>query len=180
MLQKSPDKRHHRQRHGAPPVAIGFFISENNFVLLKFYDPAVGNSHLKHVGGALVGSEKCAQLLWYGKRDQEVMSGQLPIKLFIEPLSGVMALADIAMTVAAGAEAHVHLAASATVANHQAGISAPAFDNGANGLDVVFRHAIPVLMKILGRILRKNLLHIDHDGTSGIRSLMIPQACSWP
>lgn len=105
------------------------------------------------IGYALIGSEEGAELLRNGKCDHEVMAGQLPVELFFHPSAGLMPLADIAVAVAAGKIGDVDPAASGAVLNHHAGISSPAAGDGINGLDMIFGHAIFVLIKVM-------LLHI--------------------
>jgi hypothetical protein len=55
------------------------------------------------VSQALVFANEGAQFLWDGKGEQEMMTGELPLHLLFEPLSGFMVLTSGAMAISAGA-----------------------------------------------------------------------------
>ena len=50
VLKKAAQKFHDIQGHGAPPVAFIFTVFEKDFSIFDFNDPAIRNSHFKHIG----------------------------------------------------------------------------------------------------------------------------------
>jgi hypothetical protein len=71
------------------------------------------------VGGLLMAAAEGPELLGHGEGEHEVVAGQPPLKLGIEPLAALEVLALRAVTVAAGAIDHVLLtAAIALIDNH--------------------------------------------------------------
>jgi hypothetical protein len=103
-----------------------------------------------------------------------MVTGQLPLQLSVDPLSGFMVLADGAVPIAAGTKSHVHLTAAAAIVYDQAASGGTARDDCLQGLDVICWHSILVSIEILRRELCEDVLYGSHGYTPFIRSLMIP------
>jgi hypothetical protein len=59
----------------------------------------------------LVFANEAAQVCWDGKREQEMVTGELPFHLFFEPLPALVVLTSGAMAISTGAMDPMELAA---------------------------------------------------------------------
>lgn len=63
--------------------------------------------------------------------------------------------------------------ASVAIVDHQAAGERSAGDDGFQGLDMVFGHAVPIVIEIFGSKLCEDILNGSHGYTPFINSLMM-------
>lgn len=102
----------------------------------------------------LMSTDKVTQFLWYGEGHQEVGTRCLPIKLFFEPLSGLVMMALGTMAVSAGSESEevMDLAAVVAFINGHAVKLGAALDHGLDGFMVAGGHVVSIAFDILGAV----------------------------
>ena len=89
----------------------------------EFFDGIRGRLEQSGVTDALVLAHERAQLFGDGKGDEEVVTRQLALDLFFEPLLGLIVLAGGTVAIAAGAKELARLSAAfALVERHPAGL----------------------------------------------------------
>jgi hypothetical protein len=69
----------------------------------KFLHSFGGSFEQGRVRRPLVLTNESAQILWDGKSEQEMMTGELSFDLFLQPLAGLMVLTSRAMAISTGA-----------------------------------------------------------------------------
>ena len=88
------------------------------------------------VGEPLVFANEAAKILRDGKSEQEMVTGELPLDLFFQPLSGFMVLTVRAMAISTGAKDPMELAAAfALIKGDTTGLGATG-DDGINDFAV--------------------------------------------
>jgi hypothetical protein len=73
------------------------------FIQSEFFDALGGGLEQGRVRCPLVLTNESAQVLRDGKSEQEMMTGELPFDLFLQPLAGLMVLTSRAMAISTGA-----------------------------------------------------------------------------
>jgi hypothetical protein len=99
------------------------------FIQGEFLHSFGGGFEQGRISCPLVFANEGAQFLWDGKGEQEMMTGELPLHLLFEPLSGFMVLTSGAMAISAGAVDPMEFAAFlALVKGEATGFGATAED----------------------------------------------------
>ncbi len=115
------------------------------------------------VSHALVLAHERTQLFWDGKRDQEVVTRQLALDLFSQPLLGLIVLAGGTVAIAAGAKELARLSAAlALVERHPAGLGTTRRD-GIDDFAVSLGHGASVTLEILGCEGGEDFMDGGHD-----------------
>ena len=104
-------------------------------------------------------SDKPPELLGYGKGDHEVMSGELSLHLFYQPLMGFMVLAVGTMPVPAGSIHDVVLTAFFTLIDHYSAVLGTAVNDGVDDFSVFKRHGLTEGVDILSGICLEDLVN---------------------
>jgi hypothetical protein len=129
----------------------------------EFFDRLRGRLEQSGVTGVLVLAHERTQLFWDGKRDEEVVTGQLALDLFSQPLLGLIVLAGGAVAIAAGAKELARLSAAlALVERHPAGLGATRRD-GIDDFAVRLGHPGGVTLEVLGSEGCKDFTDGGHD-----------------
>jgi len=128
----------------------------------KFFHGVRGGPKQGGVSGTLIFAHKGAQVLWHRKGEKKVVSGELAVDLFFEPLSSLMLLASRAMAIATGAIELMGLSAAfALVVGNATDFSATGGDS-IDSFAVCFRHAVGVAFEILRGEGAKDLIDGGH------------------
>lgn len=104
-----------------------------------------------------------SEFFGHGECDHEMVSRNLPIHLFTQPLSGFMMLAIGAMTIAAAAVNYMVFAALGALIDRSAIMPRAAVDDGVDDLAMISRHAVAEALNILGAILAEYVFNRCHD-----------------
>jgi hypothetical protein len=129
----------------------------------KFFDRIRRRLEQSGVTGALVLAHERTQLFWDGKRDEEVVTRRLALKLFLQPLLGFIVLAGGAVTIAAGAIELLRLSAAlALVERHPAGFRTTG-DDGIDDFLVSLGDLGGVTLEVLGSEGCKDFMDGGHD-----------------
>jgi hypothetical protein len=129
----------------------------------KFFNRIRGRLEQSGVTGALVLAHERTQLLWDGKRDEEVVTRQLALDLFSQPLLGLIVLAGGAVAIAAGAKELARLSAAlALVERHPTGLGTTRRD-GIDDFAVSLWHPGGVTLEVLGSEGCKDFTDGGHD-----------------
>ena len=102
----------------------------------KFLDRFGGSFEQGRVSHALVFTNESAETLRDGESDQEMVAGELPFQLFLEPLSGLMVLTSGAMAISAGAIDPMELATFFALINGDTTSLGATGDDGIDDLAV--------------------------------------------
>ena len=113
-------------------------------------------------------TDERAQLLWQREGEHEVMGGQLPLQLRVEPGIGFVLLAAGTVTVAATAREHVELAAGFTAVEQRTIGRTGAADDRLDHLLVFCGHARSEAREIVQAVGAEDLLNGAHDHRSSI------------
>lgn len=132
------------------------------FIEGKFFDGLGGGLEQSRVSHALVFSDEAAQFFWDREGEQEMVSGELALELFLKPLSSLMVLASRAMAIATGAIEFMGPTAGFALVEGQAAGFGTAADDGIDDLAVCFRHAVGVAFEVLGGEGAKDLIDGGH------------------
>ena len=114
-----------------------------------------GSGKQGRVGRALVAADKETDLFRHGESDQEVMSGQLPAHLTLQPQAAFPVLALGAVTVAAAAGQYMGPGARLTAVDGRSACFSAALDDSGDDLFVLPWHGVAVAAQILGAKARK-------------------------
>ena len=129
----------------------------------EFFDGIGGRLEQSAVTGALVLPHEGAQLLWDGKGDQEVMTRELALELFFEPLLGFVVLASGAVAITAGAKELLRLSAALTLVECGTARLRTTGDDGIDDFLVSLGHRGGVTLEILGCEGSKDFMDGGHD-----------------
>ena len=136
----------HPEEAGQVPADV-FFIGRQCFQCL-----GRGGEH-GGVANLLVAADEAPQLLWKRKCDHEVMPGQFPIQLGLQPLPGFMVLAIGAMPIATAPINDVVLPALGALIDRSAVMTGAAADDGRDDFEMISGHAVTEALGTLsGRI----------------------------
>jgi hypothetical protein len=129
----------------------------------KFFDRIRRRLEQSGVTGALVLAHERTQLFWDGKRDEEVVTRQLALDLFSQPLLGLIVLAGRTVAIAAGAKELARLSAAvALIERHPAGLGTTRRD-GIDDFLVSLGHGASVTLEILGCEGGEDFMDGGHD-----------------
>ena len=155
--------------HGGKSRQIG---ADEARIFGQFFDRAGRCREHGAIGGLLMGAAEGPKLFGHGEGEQEVIAGQSPLKLCIEPLAAFVILALRAVAVAAGAVDQVFFTAAVALIDGNAVCSGTAVDDGIDGLFMLQRH-IGISGEIFGAEGAEDLGNGAHDHTSSMTELMI-------
>jgi hypothetical protein len=134
---------------GSPPGVqdaeeTGQISADEFFIRGEFLHRFGGGFEQGRVGYPLVLANESAQTLRGGKSEQEMVTGELPFHLFLQPLAALMVLTGGAMAIPAGAIDLMGLAAFfALIGSHSTGLGATG-DDGIDGLAVCIGHYLGI------------------------------------
>ena len=129
----------------------------------KFFDRIRRRLEQSGVTGALVLAHERTQLFWDGKRDEEVVTRQLALDLFSQPLLGLIVLAGGTVAIAAGAKELARLSAALTLVERD---TAGLRTTGREGIDdvaVSLGYGASVTLEILGCEGGEDFMDGGHD-----------------
>ena len=106
----------------------------------EFFNGLRGSLEQSGVTGTLVLAHERTQLLWDGKRDEEVVTRELALDLFSQPLLSFIVLAGGTVAIAAGAKELARLSAALTLVERDTTSLRTAGDDGIDDLAVSLRH----------------------------------------
>lgn len=128
----------------------------------KFFHRFGGSLEQGRVRYPLVLTNESAQTLRDGKSEQEMVTGELPFHLFLQPLPGLMVLTSGAMAISTGAIDPMELAtAFALIKGDTTSLGATAGD-GINDFAVYFRHDLRIALQVLGAEGPEDLIDCGH------------------
>ena len=128
----------------------------------KFLHGFGGSFEQGRVGEPLVFANEAAKILRDGKSEQEMVTGELPLDLFFQPLSGFMVLTGRAMAISTGAKDPMELAAAfALIKGDTTGLGATG-DDGINDFAVCLRHGLGVAFEVFGAEGLEDLINCGH------------------
>ena len=119
------------------------------FIRSQFLDGLGGGLEQGGVSHPLIFSNEAAQLFRDGKGEHEMMTGELTLHLFFQPLLGLMVLTSRAMAIAAGAIDQMGLATFFTLVEDEAAGFGATVDDGLDDFAVYFRHSLGVALQVL-------------------------------
>ena len=129
----------------------------------EFFDGIGGSLEQSGVSQALVSPHEVAQRFWDRKGNQEMVSWELALDLFLQPLLGFIVLAGGAVTIAAGAIELARLSAAvALVERHPASFRTTG-DDGIDYFAVSLGHLGGVTLEVLGSEGCKDFMDGGHD-----------------
>ena len=105
------------------------------------------------IPAALVAADDTLERLWDRDGEQEVVVWQEFLLLLVKPLLGLVVLAGWAVSVAAGAGKRVYGVALIAAVHGRAEGAATTITNRVHDLLVHLRHAIAVVVEVLGTVL---------------------------
>jgi hypothetical protein len=120
------------------------------FIPGEFLDGLGGGLEQGRVSYSLVFANEAAQFLWDRKGKQEMVTGELVLELFFQPLSGLMVLTSGAMAIPTGAIDSMELATFFALVKYETAEFGTAADDGIDDFAVCFRHDIGVAFEVLG------------------------------
>jgi hypothetical protein len=129
----------------------------------EFFDGIGRSLEQSRVTDALVLTHEGAQLLWDGKRDQEVMTRELALELFSQPLLGFVVLAGGAVAIAAGAKELAALSAALALVERDPTGFRTTGDNGVDDFAVSLGHLGGVTLEVLGAKGSEDFMDGGHD-----------------
>jgi hypothetical protein len=135
------------------------------FIHGEFFDGLRGSLEQGRVSRLLVFTNESAQTLGDGKREQEMMTGELPLDLFLEPLLGLMMLTGRAMTISTGAIDPMELPTLLALVKGNAVDLGATGDDGIDDFAVSFRHELGIALQILGAEGSEDLIDWGHGPT---------------
>jgi hypothetical protein len=131
----------------------------------KFLHSFGGGLEQGRVRYPLVLTNESAQILRDGKSEQEMVTGELPLDLFLQPLPGLMVLTSGAMAISTGAIDPMELATLlALIKGDTTSLGATA-DDGINDFAVYFRHNLGIAFQVLGAEGSEDLIDCGHGPT---------------
>src|SRR3970282_1607548 len=129
----------------------------------EFFDGIGGSLEQSGVSQALVLPHEGAQRFWDRKGNQEMVSRELALDLFLQPLLGFIVLTGGAVTIAAGAIELARLSAAvALVKRHPASLRTKSHD-GIDDFTVSLGHLGGVTLEVLGAEGCKDFMDGGHD-----------------
>jgi hypothetical protein len=131
----------------------------------KFLHSFGGGFEQGRVSCPLVFANEAAQILWDGKREQEMVTGELPFDLFLQPLSGFMVLTSGAMAISTGAIDPMDLATFFALVKGDAADLGATADDGMDDFAVCFRHEMGIAFQVLGAEGSEDLIDCGHGPT---------------
>jgi hypothetical protein len=135
----------------------------------EFFDRIRGGLEQSGVTDALVLPHEVAQWLWDGKGDQEMMTRELALDLFLQPVLGFIVLAGGAVAIATGAKELLRLGAIvALIERHPAGLGTTG-DEGIDDFAVSLGHLGGVTLEVLGSEGCKDFMDGGHDRVPPLR-----------
>jgi len=132
------------------------------FIRGKFLDRFGGSLEQGRVSHTLVLTNESAQNLRDGKREQEMMTGELVFDLFLQPLPGLMVLASGAMAISTGAIDPVELATLFALVKGNAIDFGATADDGIDDFSVSIRHDLGIAFQVLGAKGSEDLIDRGH------------------
>jgi hypothetical protein len=131
----------------------------------KFLHSFGGGLEQGRVRYPLVLTNESAQILRDGKSEQEMVTGELPLDLFLQPLPGLMVLTSGAMAISTGAIDPMELTTLlALIKGDTTSLGATA-DDGINDFAVYFRHNLGIAFQVLGAEGSEDLIDCGHGPT---------------
>ncbi len=128
----------------------------------KFLHSFGGGLEQGRVRYPLVLTNESAQILRDGISEKEMVTGELPFHLFLQPLSGLMVLTSGAMAISTGAIDPMELATLlALIKGDTTSLGATA-DDGINDFAVCFRHDLGIAFQVLGAEGSEDLIDCGH------------------
>jgi hypothetical protein len=128
----------------------------------KFLHSFGGGLEQGRVRYPLVLTNEAAQILRDGKSEQEMVTGELPFHLFLQPQPGLMVLTSGAMAISTGAIDPMELATLlALIKGDTTSLGATA-DDGINDFAVYFRHDLGIAFQVLGAEGSEDLIDCGH------------------
>ena len=132
------------------------------FIQGEFFDGLRGGLEQGRVSHPLVLSDEAAQILRDGESEQEMVTGELTLNLFLQPLSGLMVLTSGAMAISTGAIDPMELATLlALIKGDTTSLGATA-DDGINDFAVYIRHDLGVAFQVLRAEGSEDLIDCGH------------------
>jgi len=119
------------------------------FIQSKFLNSFGRGFEQGRVSHPLVFANERAQILRDGKGEQEVVTGELPLQLFFQPLPGLMVLTSGAMAIATGPIDPMELATLLALIKGNAAELSATGDDSINDFAVCFRHDLGVALQVL-------------------------------
>jgi hypothetical protein len=119
------------------------------FIRGDFFNSLGGGLEQGRVSHPLVFANEAAQNLWDGKGEQEMVTGELSLHLFFQPLSGFMVLTGRAMAITTGAIDLVELATVFALVKGNAAEFGATTDDGIDDFAVWLRHELGVAFQVL-------------------------------
>jgi hypothetical protein len=131
----------------------------------EFFDSLGGGLEQGRVRYPLVLTNESAQILRDGKSEQEMVTGELPLDLFLQPLPGLMVLTSGAMAISTGAIDPMELTTLlALIKGDTTSLGATA-DDGINDFAVYIRHDLGVAFQVLRAEGSEDLIDCCHGPT---------------
>jgi len=135
----------------------------------KFLHSFGGGLEQGRVRYPLVLTNEAAQFLRDGKSEQEMVTGELPFHLFLQPQPGLMVLTSGAMAISTGAIDPMELATLlALIKGDTTSLGATA-DDGINDFAVYIRHDLGVAFQVLGAEGSEDLIDCGHGPIPPLR-----------
>ena len=128
----------------------------------KFLHSFGGGFEQGRVSYPLVFANEAAQILRDGKSEQEMVTGELPFDLFLQPLPGLMVLTSGAMAISTGAIDPMELATFFALVKGDATDLGATADDGINDFAVCFRHDLGIAFQVLGAEGSEDLIDCGH------------------
>lgn len=119
------------------------------FIRDQFLHSFGGGLEQGRVRYSLVLTNESAQIFRDGKSEQEMVTGELPLDLFLQPLPGLMVLTSGAMAISAGAIDPMELATLLALINGDPADFSATADDGINDFTVYFRHEMGIAFQVL-------------------------------
>jgi hypothetical protein len=133
------------------------------FIQDKFLHRFGGGLEQGRVGYPLVLANEAAQTLRDGKGEQEMMAGELPFDLFLQPLAALMVLTGGAMAISTGPINPMGFATLLTLIKGETTSLGATGDDGIDDLAVCFRDEMGIALQVLGAEGSEDLIDGGHS-----------------
>ena len=129
----------------------------------EFFDGIGGSLEQSGVSQALVLSHEGAQWFWDCKGNQEMVSWELALDLFLQPLLGFTVLAGGTVAIATGAIELARLCAAITLVERDTTSLRTASHDGIDDFAMSLGHHVGVALEVLGTEDCKDFMDGGHD-----------------
>jgi hypothetical protein len=129
----------------------------------EFFDRIGGSFEQSGITDTLVLPDERAQLFWDGEGNEEVMTWELALELFLEPPLSFVVLAGGAMAIAAGAKELARLGATLALVERDAASFRTTGRDGIDDFAMSLGHLGGVTLKVLGCEGSKDFMNGGHD-----------------